>query len=363
LDALETGDLTLRHARLLCDAVSGLSVEHATRIETKCVPSAGGRDLTAFARKVRREVLALDEHTMEEQLRELLARALKDRRVWSRPDEYNPALAYFGAMLPAEGAQALMTALDVAAENKPTDPDDARTKDQRRADALVQFGLDALNRFQACPSCRDTLIVAPDDNATGADEASGSDPPRWHGLRPAIHVSVALSTLLGQDNRPGELDGHGPVPAALARRLADDPTGTWRRLVTDPQGKLIDYGRTVYEPPTALRDHVIARDRTCRFPTCHRPVSRGEIDHIDAWADGGETNEPNLQGLCSRHHHFKHEADWTVQRHADGTTIWTTPTGTQHCVDPATYPVDHTSDEQIVVRNDNDTATSVDRAA
>ena len=102
-------------------------------------------------------------------------------------------------------------------------------------------------------------------------------------------MSVGLSTLLGQDNDPGELDGHGPIPAALARRLADDPTGTWRRLVTDPLGKLIDYGRPVYEPPTALRDFVVARDRTCRFTSCDRPAGRCEIDHIDSWEDGGET--------------------------------------------------------------------------
>jgi hypothetical protein len=172
-------------------------------------------------------------------------------------------------------------------------------------------------------------------------------------------VCVALSTLTGQDNQPAELDGHGPIPAALARRLADDPTGTWRRLVTDPLGKLIDYGRTVYKPPAALRDFIIARDRTCRFASCNRPACRCEIDHIVSWEDGGLTNEPGLQALCCRHHHFKHENDWTVERRADGTTIWTNPAGQTFVVDPATYPIDRT----IVVPDDNENSQDDDKAA
>jgi len=83
-------------------------------------------------------------------------------------------------------------------------------------------------------------------------------------------------------------------------------------------------------------------------------VRRGELDHITAWADGGPTNATNLHGLCSRHHHLKHEAGWTVARTPDGTTVWTTPAGTHHTVDPATYPVDRTT--EIVVQNDSEEA-------
>jgi len=45
-----------------------------------------------------------------------------------------------------------------------------------------------------------------------------------------VHVTVALSTLLGLDEQPGELAGHGPIPAVLARRLAADPTGMFRAV-------------------------------------------------------------------------------------------------------------------------------------
>src|SRR5581483_2137124 len=124
-------------------------------------------------------------------------------------------------------------------------PDDCRTADQYRADALVAICLAVLNG------------------------GSIDGLPKWQGRRPQVQVIVALSTLLGLDDQPGELAGCGPVPPEVARRLAADPSGTWTRLVTDEVGQLVDYGRTVYRPPQDLTDHVIARDRTCRGPGCH----------------------------------------------------------------------------------------------
>jgi hypothetical protein len=73
--------------------------------------------------------------------------------------------------------------------------------------------------------------------------------PEAHGQRPAINVTVSLGTLLGCDDQPAHLDGYGPITAALARRLAADQTGSWRRLVTDENGRLLDYGRKTYRPP------------------------------------------------------------------------------------------------------------------
>ena len=166
-------------------------------------------------------------------------------------------------------------------------------------------------------------------------------------MRPTIQVSVALSTLLGLDEQPGELAGSGPIPAAVARRLAADPTGTWLRLVTDPIGKLVDYGRSTYRPPKDLADHVIARDRTCRFKHCARPACRCDLDHEKPWNRGGETNEANLNALCCRHHHLRHEAGWTPKRLPDGSIEWTSPTGHKYVEPPATYPIDHTTDPVV----------------
>jgi hypothetical protein len=79
--------------------------------------------------------------------------------------------------------------------------------------------------------------------------ANGVLGPPGTGRRPQVNVTVAASTLLGIDDQPAELDGHGPIPAVLARALAVDPTGTWRRLLTDDHGRLVDVTSHTYRPP------------------------------------------------------------------------------------------------------------------
>lgn len=184
-------------------------------------------------------------------------------------------------------------------------PDDCRTAAQLRADLMV------------------ALV---DDDPTGE-----ARPAARH---PLIQVTVAASTLAGLDDLPGELSGHGPIPASLARAVAADPSGTWRRLLTDDAGALLDYGRRAYRPPAELARHVAARDRTCRFPTCNLPASTCEVDHVRSWQEGGTTAAANLQVLCRRHHHLKHEAGWRVTRRPDGSTEWTSPTGHRYCTPP-----------------------------
>jgi hypothetical protein len=87
---------------------------------------------------------------------------------------------------------------------------------------------------------------------------------------------------------------------------------------------------------------VIARDRTCRHPGCHRAARRAELDHITGWAAGGPTSATNLHALCPRHHRAKHEAGWRVHRHPDGSTQWISPTGRRYAKPPERLPVDRT---------------------
>lgn len=186
--------------------------------------------------------------------------------------------------------------------------------DQRRADALV----DVFARVIADPNL-----------------------PEQHGARPSIQVTVAASTLLGADNQPGELTGYGPITANQARRIAADQSSTWRRLLTDPTtGALLDYGRTTYRPPRDLTDYIIARDRTCIFPTCQRNARRCDLDHGQPFDAGGTTSAENRAPLCRRHHRAKHHAGWTVTHQPDGTYDWTNPTGHHYTVQPTPYPPD-----------------------
>ncbi|MGI8881371.1 MAG: HNH endonuclease signature motif containing protein, partial [Jatrophihabitans sp.] len=116
------------------------------------------------------------------------------------------------------------------------------------------------------------------------------------------------------DEQPGELAGYGPIPAQMARRIADDETGTWRRLITDDHGRLVDYGRQTYRPPARLAAFIIARDQTCTFTSCTRPAVACDLDHLRSAKDGGPTCEGNLHPLCRRHHRCKHQTDWLPER-------------------------------------------------
>jgi hypothetical protein len=148
--------------------------------------------------------------------------------------------------------------------------------------------------------------------------------------KPLIQIVIGYSTLIGADDQPAELVGHGPIPASLAREVAAD--GVWRRLVTEPlSGTLLDHGRTTYHPPAGLADFVRARDVYCRFPGCRRRAADAELDHVIAWSDGGTTCEQNLHGYCTGHHRLKtHAPGWCVQAHPEGALTWTTPTGHRH---------------------------------
>jgi hypothetical protein len=62
-------------------------------------------------------------------------------------------------------------------------------------------------------------------------------------------VRVALSTLLGHDQQPGEIPGLGPVPATHARdTVARQRRAEWRYAITDTDGRLIFDGITRRRP-------------------------------------------------------------------------------------------------------------------
>ena len=151
-----------------------------------------------------------------------------------------------------------------------------------------------------------------------------------------MHIVVPLEVVLGRCELPGELIGYGPVPASMCREAMLDPTATFRRWVLSPLGELLDCA-AVYKPSQQLTDKIIARDRTCRMPGCNRQACHGEIDHIVPY-DGANTVETNLEALCCRHHHAKHDGGWHVTRRDDGTTSWTSPTGRRYEKPPDPYP-------------------------
>lgn len=138
-------------------------------------------------------------------------RALADRDVRCHADA--PGAATLVANGPAPLVAAMMACLDTVAT--PAAPADARTTAQRRFDALLDL---VCGRIQ---------------------------PDNWQ-----VHLLVALTTVEGQDELPGELPGLGPVPAAQAREIA--AAAALRRVVVDEQtGRLLAVDDRVHRPDLA----------------------------------------------------------------------------------------------------------------
>ncbi|MGQ0632118.1 MAG: DUF222 domain-containing protein [Sporichthyaceae bacterium] len=292
LQTLCRGEIDLVAVRILMSETTELTRAQCATLETELLKQAATFTPRRLRDRVRRAVLRLDPDA---------ARRRHEQQHRDRHVELSAArdgMSYISAYLDARDAQVVFGIIDAHAKAT-SEPGDERTLDARRVDALVD------------------LLVHP---ATG---------PRPQ-VRTEVRVVVPAGTLLGLGDDGGELPGHGPITAEMARRIATDTNATWRRILTDPaDGTVLDYGTTRYRPPPALVERVLVRDETCRFPGCTR-TGRNELDHViphRADGTGGATAEHNMITLCERHHRVKHLPGWQVELRSDGTVIWCTPAG------------------------------------
>src|SRR5690625_4375625 len=139
LRALREGAITEWHARILLRESAQLSDEQRRRVEAEVLDYATGHTGPQLRARIK-QVIARIAPTDTEQAH---ARARAGRRVWAQPGL--DGMGTFGAELPVEDLAALMTAIAAAASaEKSADPDDERTMDNRRADALAAMGWSAL---------------------------------------------------------------------------------------------------------------------------------------------------------------------------------------------------------------------------
>lgn len=314
-DALAAGDISPDHAEVITRLADGLPAHLRPDFEGRVLARAAVAtpgETAAFARRLRARLDVVG----EEARRQAAARHI-EVRIWAEDD----GLACLLARLPLADAARVHAALEAGARGVSFDPD--QTMGQRRVAALVEA---------LCGAARV-------DTGGGAGSCAGGDvaPSAGPVPAPALAVSVVVdaATLLGLDDAPAFLDlpaeGRVPMAAGALRGLLADPTVpvTLRRLLTDPRtGEVVDRGRTAYRVTDELRDFVMSRDGTCRFPHCTRSARTADIDHAVAWDDSGETSRRNLVSLCRRHHVLKTHGAWsTVRRRDDGSVEWRAPDG------------------------------------
>lgn len=282
--ALYDGAIDDRRARLMVDGIRNLPPGEASKVLDAVLPVASGLTTGQLRHRIRRRAAEADPVAQKQRYEAGLA----ERRVVL--DGNDDGTANFHAFnLPAHRAAALMAKVTHNANRLPRDD---RTADQRRADVFV-----------------DLL-----DGQPGTTQQAVAD------------VSVELTTLIGLDDRPGEIPGWGPITADLARRVVvDNPQSLWNITVTDG-GEPVWVGTTRRRPNIRQQRATAARSRHCVFPGCRMPARHSDIDHAMPWAENRRTHVSNLQPLCRYHHRLKTEAGWTVA--ANGTDyLWTSRLG------------------------------------
>ncbi len=303
--ALATGEISSAHATVIARETAiairnGAPDSVIFEVEQRAISFAELHTPGQLAVRVRTDIAK----SIPEEFEEITSRATSLRRVscYSEADGMSTVVA----ILPAADAQMVMNSIEAfilrreQLQRSDNDGDAIRTIDQKRADALSTI-------------CSNFL-----------SEISETVTPQRRPL--TVNVTIDLPTLLGLAENPGQLAGYGPIPASVARELASD--AKWKRFITEPQtGNLLDFGRESYEPPQHLKDFLIARDRTCRFPGCRRSALLSDLDHAESWESGGSTSPDNIGALCRRHHRLKTHDGWRIQSFRDGSCTWTSPLG------------------------------------
>ncbi|WP_203585996.1 HNH endonuclease signature motif containing protein [Subtercola lobariae] len=357
--ALESGQISYRHAEKIIQHSATLPPECLADYETRLLPIAGRvcvQRLTRHARATAEE--AQPQTAIERHLTATTHRHLS-------LDPAADGMAYLTMFLPAVEATAIYHRATALGKGLKAGGD-PRTLAHLRLDTMTDLMLNA-----------ETSI-----------------PGATHGIRAHITLTVPALTLLGQrsptppsntrrrtsrtgtrptdydeaipasyDEGPAMLDGYGPIDRLTALKLTKDAPSFWRVLTDPATGITLNYGRTRYRPPTDL-DHLIRTLHTeCTFPTDCAPSTTAEIDHTRPWEHGANTELRNLSPLCSNHHKVKHHTAWHIEQDParPGTIIWTSPAGYHYTVDPTpiTRPTPHFTDatttrgDQSAGRSDN----------
>ncbi|WP_413799899.1 DUF222 domain-containing protein [Streptomyces iranensis] len=360
LGMLRRGEICYMQAVAVTEACAVLDPEVAGQVEAALVEKMPGMATGQTRRALAREILRADPHGAEQRHQ---ARKRERQMVHYPKDD---GMALWGATLPAEQAAAMNAAVDAHAA---TLPDEGRTLEQKRVDALVDLVLNRTHPGGATSCVRASGEPAPSGSAPGepapgepapggsapgepapggsapgepapggsapgepapggsapgepapggsAPDRSGPGGPITSGptaggrSAAVVQVTVPLDVLIGDSDDPAQLKGYGPITAGQARRIAFAKGTVWHRLIIEPKtGMLIKTDPTTYKPTAETERHVIARDAYCTFPSCRMPARRCDLDHVEPFnhhdpAVGGQTVPENLGALCRRHHRMK----------------------------------------------------------
>jgi len=302
------GDIDRPKVRVFADHLAGLTEAQIATVCEVLLPTAGRFTPGQLVVRLRRLVAAIDPRHYERRYR----KALRDRTVCAWLDEDGTAVLCARGLSPGQ-AQAAVERIDLIAHaaRRAGHPS---TLDQIRVDVLAGLldgTLHHLDRDQIIAHLlthrsgnddpRQTDRPAPGDVHEGVTGSTG-DSGVVVGDRPVddqrvgVEVRVALSTLIGRDEQPGDIPGLGPIPASHARAVvACQRRAEWRYVVTDDAGRLLFDGITRRRPegllttgpaggivevhvPATLLAELIAEDRSPEPPVARWAAVLADIN-------------------------------------------------------------------------------------
>lgn len=394
--AMEAGMLDEPRARVFSEWTAELSPEQARAVCAALLPRAQRLTTGQLTEQIKKMAIAIDPEWAQRRYEQAVA----ERKVvgYRNPDG---SANLSGLNLPLERVAAACGHIDALARSA-KHAGDSRRIDHIRADLFLGMtdgtyaGLDDATILEhlrttsrshdprddepghgdACDGGADDARVA----AEGECAATGAPSPHPGPSGAGMELRAQLTTLIGQDERPGELAGWGPIHAGLARDLAGLMSrGQWRFVITDHDGHLLHAGftrarptgsarrsagsREIVElqipatilrelasdpdaqrdpngdptrrsPGSVLRRYLQIRDRYCLMIGCRAPARSTDADHTLDYARGGTTTDRNLGHGCRHDHRLKHEGGWRLEQLEPGHFRWISRSGHAYLVHP-----------------------------
>ncbi|MGX1159182.1 uncharacterized protein DUF222 [Arthrobacter sp. SLBN-100] len=364
LDALSTGTISLQHAKIITDETEGLGPAGAIALAAHFLdpdapnPARGAAAGDLIPGRFRAKVRGWRERHHPETLEKRHTKSAADRQMEYTPDR--DGMARVSLYLPAHTASAIWNRTTALARGL-QGPDEPRSITQLRPDIAAHLLLTAGPALSPAPetSPRQNItgeantettedgsdgpigrasLAAADTNETTttaagheetADRSAYTDIASVPVPNAQVLVTVPVFALLGLTDEPAVLDGHGPIPASMARKLVADGASSFYRVLVDPRdGAPLEIGRTNYRLTKAMKKALQLRDGKCTFPGCNNHSPDNDTDHLTAWHHGGTTGISNLAQLCPKHHRLKHNSSWTpTSATHNEPPAWTSPTG------------------------------------
>jgi hypothetical protein len=311
-EAAEAGELSAEQTAMIADAASAdPSAQH------RLVDSARNKPLSQLRDECAATKRAADPDPEAAHRRLWAARQLQFSRA------LEGAARLVGATTPEQ-----MAVIKAAVERRGNQLFDQARKDGRR-EPREAYLMDALAQI-----CDEWLRGRAGDlfDPKPATAPSGeTDNPRRRRVPPGylglLRLDVeALQRGRVHGNETCEIAGVGPIPVSVARRLLGDAV---LKLVLTKGNDVLNVTHLGRGPTTAQKVAMLWNSPGCVITACPR-MAGIEHDHRIDWAHTHHTTLPELDRLCTHHHHLKTNRAWALIRDADGTVEMVPPSDPRH---------------------------------